>query len=80
LQRVRNVRHTRTLVDASWALSRLTDQRSYKGVIPDVAYSVCGVLDHTALNIEDLDPGLCSVMLHLRHAVAVDANRQTTSS
>jgi hypothetical protein len=79
MQRVRDVRDTKTLVDASWALRRLADQRSHKGVLPYVAYSVYGVLDHAALNIEDLDPGLRSVMLHLCQAITADANRQTTS-
>jgi len=49
-------------------------------MLPYVAYSVCGVLDHAALNIEDLDPDLRSVMLQLCQAITADANRQTTSS
>jgi len=49
-------------------------------MLPYVAYSVCGVLDHAALNIEDLHPDLRSVMRRLCQAITADANRQTTSS
>ncbi|MGH3780210.1 MAG: hypothetical protein ACRDRO_06150 [Pseudonocardiaceae bacterium] len=48
---------TKTLVDASWALRRLTDQRWYHGLPPYVAYATCGVIDRAALNIADVEKG-----------------------
>jgi hypothetical protein len=79
-QRRRDQQDTRTLVDASWALRRLADQRRYRGMQPYVAYAARGVLDSASLNIEDVDKVTRSSLLRLAAAITQDANEEAAKS
>ncbi|MDX6585120.1 MAG: hypothetical protein QOI10_4304 [Solirubrobacterales bacterium] len=68
----RDKRDEKTLVDASWALRRLTDKRFYHGQGATL-YAVCEVLDRAALDISDVNPHVRSCLLRVAQAVVQDA-------
>jgi hypothetical protein len=78
-QRLRNKQDEKTLVDASWALRRLTDKSYFHGQGATL-YSMCEVMDRAALNIADVTPGVRSCLLKLARNIQVDARIETGKS
>jgi hypothetical protein len=70
---------TKTLVDASWALRRLTDSRRASGLADTIAYvhyAMCGVIDRAALDVASVEQGVRSELLALAAAITHDANKE----
>jgi hypothetical protein len=71
-QRLRDRNDEKTLVDASWALRRLTDRHYFHGAGATL-YSVCEVMDRAALNMTDVPPGVRDCLLKLARRIQADA-------
>jgi len=80
LQLKRAEREAKALTDAGWALRRLADQRRYPGAPPDLAYTVCAVLEGTARNIDELSQVMCHDLLRVAEAIARDVREDAAAS